>query len=332
MAAKCALALLAFAPGSSASVVARGQTFLGNGMQPEVVAKTLSAVEEEWKAQAAVFAECDDTNALPGATIVNCADAPSSFGKSCSTVVNAIIQGSGGDKDVAKEYMADVCSQKSISGWHQQQCNTLDLAVRRGMSADKYANRQGFDASKLCTGFWSSFLGQEKQRLAKEKAEHEASEKQAEEETAAAEKEAVVKAEEQRKKDAETKKVEEAKRAKEEAEAKAAQAAARVAAKKAEAKATQEAAKQKVAEAEAAELEHQKAVAKQAAAAKAAEATVKAPAPKPVAAVVAPAAKKVEAPKAAAPKPAAAKLVAATKAAVQTKPVPAVAAAPVVKK
>merc|ERR1719261_1343361 len=110
------LLLAVLASPALAVVRGKGQSFLGSSMQPEVVARTLSRVEDEWKAQAAVFAECNSTAGLPGATIVNCADAPSSFDKSCNTVVNAIIQGSGGDRDVAKEYMSDVCSQKSVSG------------------------------------------------------------------------------------------------------------------------------------------------------------------------------------------------------------------------
>jgi len=283
MVARIALAVaLAVAPLSSAAVL-RGQAFSGNGMQPEVVARTLSSVQDEWKAQADVFAECDSTSGLPGASIVNCADAPSSFGKSCSTVVGAIVQGSGGDKDVAKEYMSDVCSQSSMSGWHQSQCHSLALAVRGSMSADTYSNRMGFDSSKLCTSFWSGLLGAEKQRISKEKAEHEASEKKAAEEAAEQEKQD----EEQRKKEAEQKKVQEAQRAKEEAQAKATEAAARLAQKKAEAEATQEAAKQKMEEAK--EAEEEQDMAKQAAAAKAKAAQAKvAPAtpPKPVAAPV----------------------------------------------
>merc|ERR1719207_418594 len=105
--------------------------------------------------------------------------------------------------------MDDVCSQKSISGWHQQQCHSLALAVRGSMSADKYANRMGFDSAKLCGSFWSSFLEGEKQRMAKEKAEREAAEKKAAEEAAEQER----KFEEERKKEAER----QAERAKEEA-------------------------------------------------------------------------------------------------------------------
>lgn len=256
------LALAAFSP-SSAAILGQ-KAFLGNGMQPEVVARTLSSVEDEWKAQAAVFAECNSTSGLEGTTIVDCADAPGSFDKSCGTVVSAIIQGSGGDRDVAKEYMADVCSQRAISGWHQQQCNALAVAVRGAMTADKYENRVNFNTGKLCTGFWSHFLADEQQRMVKEKADREAAEKKAAEE--AAEKEKLY--QEQLKKEAERKKAEEAARQKQEAEAKAAEAkakaaeaAARAAQKKAEAEEVAQAAQQKKDEAEAAENEHKKAIA-----------------------------------------------------------------------
>jgi len=259
--------VLALVPLSSSAILGRNGAFLGNGMQPEIVARTLSNVQDEWKAQAAVFAECNSTAGLPGATIVNCQDAPASFGKSCDIVVSAIIQGSGGDKDVAKEYMDDVCSQKSISGWHQTQCQSLAVAIRGSMSADKYANRMSFSSNTLCTSFWSKFIQEEKQRMDKEAAERDAAEKKAAEEAAEQEKQF----EEARKKQAERKRVEEAEHAKEEAEAKAQEAAARVAQKKAEAEAVKQAAEKKMKEAEDAERESKKAAAKQAAVSKPAE-------------------------------------------------------------
>jgi len=290
MAAKLALALTLVVLPLSAAIVLRGQTFLGSGMQPEVVARTLSSVQDEWKAQADVFAECNGTSGLPGASIVNCADAPSSFGKSCDTVVNAIVQGSGGDKDVAKEYMEDVCSQKTMSGWHQNQCHSLAFVVRGSMSADKYSNRASFDTAKLCTSFWSTLLDGEKHRIGEVKAEREAAEKKAAEEAAEQEKqdEAARKEEEERKKVEEAERVKQeaaakAAEAKAEAEAKAAEAKERLAQKKAEAKAVQEAAKKKMEEAE--EAEREQVAAKEAAEVKAKAAETKAPVtpPKPAA-------------------------------------------------
>merc|ERR1719443_2815634 len=112
--------------------------------------------------------------------------------------------------------MADVCSQRSMSGWHQTQCSALAVAVQGSMSADKYSNRASFDTNKLCTGFWSKLLDGEKKRMDKEKAEREAAEKKAAEEAAEQEK----KFEEDRKKEAEREKAAEAERVKQEAERK----------------------------------------------------------------------------------------------------------------
>jgi len=243
-------ACTAFSP-SIAAFVGR-KAFLGNGMQPDVVAKTLSHVEDEWRAQAAVFAECGVTAGLAGASIVNCQDAPSSFAKSCNTVVSAIVQGSGGDKNVAKEYMSDVCSQHAITGWHQTECHAIALSVRNAMGADKYENRVGFNSAKLCTGVWARFLTGAKERTAKETAEREVAEKKLADEAEVAEKEAAEKA----KKLSERKKVDEAEHKKRESEAKAAdakaqaaEAAARAAQSKAESVKLSQAATQKMVEA-----------------------------------------------------------------------------------
>merc|ERR1719221_482833 len=98
-----------------------GRAFLEANMQPEVVARTLMNVEEEWKAQAAVYAQCNAT-ANDGSSIVDCQDAPASFAKSCGVVVGAVVQGSNGDQRVAKEYMSDVCDQSVLTGWHKKHC------------------------------------------------------------------------------------------------------------------------------------------------------------------------------------------------------------------
>merc|ERR1740117_1578608 len=133
-------------------------------MRPEVVANTLVKVEDEWRKEAAQFTEGSK-------------DAPESFAKSCSTVVSAVIQGSGGDRNVAKEYMNNVCGQKVLAGWHKQRCASLASRItEHAMLADNYANRQNLLPSKVCTSFWSVFVEAERTREAdeaKEKAEHE---------------------------------------------------------------------------------------------------------------------------------------------------------------
>lgn len=285
---------LAASQTEAAALFGRSKSFLGNGMQPEVVAVTLAHVEDEWRAQAAVFANCQPkSDGKEDSSIVNCADAPSSFDKSCRTVVNAIIEGSGGDKDVAKEYMADVCSQHAITGWHQEQCHGISAKVRSSMSVDKYQNRMSFNSQKLCSGFWTELVGKEKKQMAAELAEREAAEKKAAEEAAQNEKQA----EEQAKERAGKQKELEAARTKKEAEdkaleakAKAAASAAKVAEKKAEAEAVALSAKRKMAEAEAAEKAQKRAASQAAAVAKPKES---APAAKP-AANPAPAAKVAE--------------------------------------
>lgn len=172
------LVLLAFAPAAIHARAFGGRAFLSSNMQPEVVARTLRNVEDEWKAQAAVFLQCDP-KAKNSISIVDCSDAPVSFGKSCSIIAGAVIQGSGGDRNVAKEYMADVCSQSAIKGWHQQKCQGLALAVSGAMSADSYQNRYNFNSQNLCAGLWSRFLKEEGESMAAEKVSREASLKKA---------------------------------------------------------------------------------------------------------------------------------------------------------
>jgi len=268
----CVVACLSIAGASS---MLGKRSFLENGMQPDVVAKTLSAVQGEWKAQVAIFADCDKTAKLPGSPIVNCKDAQSSFSKSCGTITNAIVQGSGGDKDIMSEYMGDVCRQRSMSGWHQLECNSIALAIGKSMSVDKYQNRMSFNSGSLCNTLWAQLLGERAQEVAKEKAAQEVADKQAAEEAAEEERSRV----EAQKKEEERKKAEKAEHEKQEAAAKAAEAKAKVAEaaaqaaeKKAEAEAAKQASAQKEAELAAATQKQEaaaKAVAEKAAADKA---------------------------------------------------------------
>jgi len=258
----------------------RSSSSLADQMRPEIVAKTLASVEDEWKQQAVVFSQCDATK-----TKENCKDVPGAFGKSCATVISAVVQGSGGDRAVAKEYMAKVCSQKVLLGWHKLRCADLSTAiVDHAMTADSVHNRESLNSAKLCSSFWSTFVDEERKREAveaKEKVEREKQEakelverkkKEAEEAAVAkkkAEAEAKVEAERHAKEeaaaakskaDAEAKEKEQkAKKEVEEAKVRAAEAGARLAQKKAEAEAVQKAAQEKLAEAALAEKEHLKA-------------------------------------------------------------------------
>lgn len=222
----------------------RGKAFLSlsSDMQPEVVARTLAEVEDEWKAQAAAFAECNATQTD------ECGSAPSAFSKSCSTVVSAVVQASSGDRASVKEYMTTVCGEKELSGWHQERCTELASAVTDTMLDDNYENRENFNSNGLCTNFWSKFVVEEKARVDKERAEREAAEKKAAEEAAEAAKKAAEEAAEEQKK----KEKEEAEQKAAEAKRQAEEAAAELAAKKAEAERQAEEAKHKMLEAQAA--------------------------------------------------------------------------------
>jgi len=309
--------------------------FLSNTdrMRPDVVANTLVKVEEEWRAQAALFLKGSSEESK---------EAPRAFAKSCSSVVAAVIQGSGGDRNVAKEYMGNVCNQKVLAGWHKLRCGALTNEItEHGMLGTNYANRQHANPMNVCTSFWSVFLETEKHREADE------AKLQAEQEKLRAEeqkKTAVVAAEAKKKADAEAKVVaknlakeearleqeqkkkeaklvvaeaeEKAKLAAAEAKHRAVQAGARLALKKAEALKFQMEAAQKLEEAVKAEKDHKSRVAEH----KKAEAKLHAaqkPAAKPVAKPVAvapkPAAKPAEVPKPAAKPMVPAKVAASTK-------------------
>jgi len=214
-------------------------------MQPEVVARTLSEVEDEWKSQAASFAECNTTETS------ECGSAPEAFSKSCSTVVSAVVQASSGDRASVKEYMNTVCAENELSGWHAERCTELATAVTDTMLDDNYENRENFNSGSLCTNFWSKFVVEEKARVEKERAEREAAEKKAAEEAAEAAKKAAEEAAEAQKQ----KEKEEAEQKAAEAKRQAEEAAAELAAKKEEAEKQAEEAKAKMEQAQAAAQE-----------------------------------------------------------------------------
>jgi len=218
---------------------------LASDMQPEVVARTLSEVEDEWKSQAASFAECNTTETS------ECGGAPEAFSKSCSTVVSAVVQASSGDRTSVKEYMNTVCGENELSGWHAERCTELASAVTDSMLDDNYENRENFNSGSLCTSFWSKFVVEEKARVEKERAEREAAEKKAAEEAAEAAKKAAEEAAEAQKQ----KEKEEAEQKAADAKRQAEEAAAELAAKKEEAEKQAEEAKTKMEQAQAAAQE-----------------------------------------------------------------------------
>jgi len=174
---------------TAAAKITKAKAFLASDMQPEVVAHTLVQVEDEWRAQAVSFAECNSTLAA-GAEAADCSSAAQAFEKSCTTVVEAVVKSSSGDRSRVTEYMGVVCGEAELSGWHQGRCSELASALEGAMIDDNYENRENLNTAKLCTGFWSRFTVEEKARIETEQSERAAAEKKADEERAAAEKKA----------------------------------------------------------------------------------------------------------------------------------------------
>jgi len=142
-----------------------------SGMQPELVANTLARVEDRWRSQAVLFTECNSTQG--GSATLDCSHATSAFMTSCSTVVNAVISGSSGDRENVKEYLGVVCNEPELTSWKKEWCVGLAGSISNMMSADNYDNREDFDATRLCQGFWSKMTVVEAARLERERAEHE---------------------------------------------------------------------------------------------------------------------------------------------------------------
>lgn len=156
------LAVLVF-PGVAWAAFRRDHAFLSadSFMQPAVVARTLSHVEDEWKVRARAFIECELSEDKEG-VIRDCDDTPSDFSKSCSTVVSAVVQGSSGNLATMREYMGNVCNQAIMTGWHQTSCVAIANTIGSKMSASRYDNRVNFQTSAVCDDFWSSFLAEQK--------------------------------------------------------------------------------------------------------------------------------------------------------------------------
>jgi len=166
-------------------------------MQPDQVAQALIGVEDEWQAQTSLFIECNSTSA-DSDSLVDCHAAPKAFEKSCKTVVQAMLQGSSGDRDSVHEYLNDVCSQSVMDGWHASQCHSFAKSIDAIMTGSAYENRVSLNTAGLCTRYWSQFLSSETlRRQQEEEASGIAEAKRAEAAKAkAAEEEAKSKAEE----------------------------------------------------------------------------------------------------------------------------------------
>lgn len=159
-------------------------------MRPDVVAHHLLTIEQEWRAQAGIFNECNSTTGDD--SLVDCRSAPIAFAQSCAKVAEAMVQGSQGEKADVKDYLTDVCGQNVLMAADQLLCQKFGDVVENAMTDNTYDNRQEFNAGKVCQSFWSRFVEDEKARVEKEEAERAAAEKakaeKEEEERAAAEK------------------------------------------------------------------------------------------------------------------------------------------------
>lgn len=185
------LVLAAFGPAAASRLAASKVQVLGSnlraGMRPEIVAKSLAKVEDEWKAQFRLYVECNATaNSQDEAK--KCSAAPKAFERSCDTIVSAVVKASNGDHSVVREYMDDICAEPELKGWRQGRCKMLSATVLSGMSEDSYDNRETLNSQPLCQSFWQRFSAEEQQLLKQETAEREALEKKQEEERAAEEK------------------------------------------------------------------------------------------------------------------------------------------------
>jgi len=195
-----AVLVLALSANSATAIeVYRNNGFLSNSnsMRPDMVAHMLTKVADEWKSQAHVFIM--DSCKTSGSSAV-CKDAPNAFAETCSKVAGAIVQGSDGVLSAAKEYMGNVCGQKSLAGWHLSACLAFSNAVTGKMSASSEVNRGNTRATaKACAGLWSEFVNkQEKEENEQKIADQKAAEKMEADAAAEAAKRAAAKAEEAR--------------------------------------------------------------------------------------------------------------------------------------
>jgi hypothetical protein len=139
-------------------------------MNPEAVAHTLAAVEGKWLTEAVAYSECNVTdNACQEDTIKE-------FKNSCQTVVGAIIQSSNGDKSVVSEYLGDICDQPELHSWKKSLCNNFATALNGVLTDDSYVNRDDLAVDTMCANFLTrGFLKQaakdEVARAEKEKEE-----------------------------------------------------------------------------------------------------------------------------------------------------------------
>jgi len=167
----------------------RGTSDLLMDMRPQVVAKLIDQVTNQW-----VLASMGVMSNTTDAT-----HAYADMEKSCVKVSKSVISGSDGDEDRVSEYMTEVCNEPSAS----KMCTMFAKGMDDMMVGDANFNRNDLKLVKFCKSFWDTnvqsaarakqdeLAAQEKVAAEKKAADDKvAAEKKAEEEKAAAEKKA----------------------------------------------------------------------------------------------------------------------------------------------
>jgi len=138
----------------------------GMGMRPDLVAKTLAKVGDEWTEETMQFFSCNES-AATASDAKACEN--KDFQKSCPTVVNAIVQASNGDRAVVVEYMGDVCDEPALAGAHHGQCQVLATTLSDKLTSDSYDNRERMDTDRFCQEFWTRLTAEERRRTGEER-------------------------------------------------------------------------------------------------------------------------------------------------------------------
>jgi len=134
-----------------------------DSLQPGNVAQTLVEVEKEWQEQVASFVACGSSDSA-------CLGASRAFEKSCTEVLNSVVKGSSGDKDVVRDYWTDVCGDIVNDEEHKNQCEMLGSVMDSGMSPSPALNRLSFGALDTCQEIFSRLVRSAKEQAVAEKA------------------------------------------------------------------------------------------------------------------------------------------------------------------
>jgi len=169
MATSLAILLLAFAPSCLATALVRaagagGFLSASGGIEQNLIAKKFATIEDDWKSQALVEVLCGAGGAT-GEAEEKCKRNSKLFQKSCSTIVDWLVQSNGKRSQKVKVFMDAVCTHKDLNGQQQERCQDLKSAVLGAMGEHK----DSFRADGPCQSYWSSLV--EQARLAQEEPE-----------------------------------------------------------------------------------------------------------------------------------------------------------------